>query len=290
MRHCLACQTDYSADTSQCPSCQYKPAVLDGFEAFAPDLAHANEGFKADYFAELAALEANNFWFKARNQLILWALSTYAPDFKSYFEIGCGTGFVLSGIAKAYPSARLGGSEIFTSGLSEAAKRLPTTTLMQMDARSIPFKNEFDVIGSFDVLEHIKEDEQVLRQIHQALKPGGIALLSVPQHPWLWSKADDYACHVRRYTRNELHQKMEAAGFRMIRSTSFVSLLLPAMILSRFVAKKSSAEQYDAAAELRLSPFINTLFLWVLSLELAAIKNGVNFIAGGSRLVIAKKI
>jgi len=55
-----------------------------------------DEGFKAEYFKTLASLEGNNFWFKIRNQIILWAISRYSPQLKSFLEIGCGTGFVTS--------------------------------------------------------------------------------------------------------------------------------------------------------------------------------------------------
>lgn len=290
MRQCLSCCANYDSSLSNCPECHKEPIVLDGFQAFAPELAYASDGFKSVYFAGLAALEANNFWFRARNKLIIWALNAYVPKLTSFFEIGCGTGFVLSGIAKAYPAVRLMGSEIFTAGLREAAKRLQYVTLAQMDARTIPYQDEFDAIGAFDMLEHIREDEQVLSQIHKALKPHGTVLISVPQHPWLWSAADDFACHVRRYTRDEIHQKIKNAGFSIVRSTSFMALLLPCMIISRMLSKKVPIEAYDPSAELKLTPFINTLFLWILSLELVLIKIGVNFEFGGSRLVVAKKI
>ena len=57
----------------------------------------AQAGFKPEYFARLAAIEPGHFWFRARNELIQWALRNYFPDAKSFFEVGCGTGFVLPG-------------------------------------------------------------------------------------------------------------------------------------------------------------------------------------------------
>src|SRR6266545_4042215 len=95
---------------------------------------------------------------------------SYEPE--NFLEIGCGTGFVLSGIRKAFPELILSGSEIFSEGLNLAAERLPGVELFQMDARRIPFQEEFDVIGAFDVLEHVKEDEEVLSQMYQATRKG----------------------------------------------------------------------------------------------------------------------
>lgn len=289
MKRCLQCGAVSVSFSGACPNCETSANFVDGFEAFAPQFAHDGGGFKDSYFAELSRLEDKSFWFQSRNRLILWALRTYFPDFRSFLEVGCGTGHVLAGIFNSFPRATLCGSEIFTAGLGDSASRLPSVKLMQMDARNIPFVDEFDVIGAFDVLEHIEEDELVLKQMAVALKSNGCILLIVPQHAWLWSATDEYACHVRRYAKNDLHQKVKAAGFQVIRSTSFVATLLPAMIISRLFQKKVSDQDFDPTAELRISPLLNSLFAQFLGLELARMRRGIDFPVGGSRFVIAKK-
>ncbi|WP_201141151.1 class I SAM-dependent methyltransferase [Paraburkholderia domus] len=252
-------------------------------------MSEASDGFRVTHFAELAALESGSFWFRARNRLILWALRKYCSGFDSFLEVGCGTGYVLAAIAKAFPGARFHGSEIFSAGLTFAAARQTGAEFMQMDARDIPFVGEFAVIGMFDVLEHIEEDETVLRQVRDALVPNGYVILTVPQHAWLWSATDDYACHVRRYSANELHAKVRAAGFDIQRSTSFVSTLLPAMVLSRWT-KRRQAGNVDAAAELSVPAWLNRVFETLLSAEIGMIRVGLGFPVGGSRLVVARKI
>lgn len=289
MKKCLTCSATFPTPNFSCPACGSGPEVQGNFLAYAPALAQGGGGFKPAYFADLAPLEDGHFWFRARNRIIVWAIKKYCLEFRSFLEIGCGTGYVLSGIANAYPDARLYGSEIFTSGLAFAAGRQPTINFMQMDGRHIPFVEEFDSIGAFDVLEHIAEDEQVLGQMHDALKPGGVILLTVPQHDWLWSPVDEYACHIRRYSAKEINTKVESAGFEILRSTSFVSSLLPAMVVSRLVQKLSTAKNVDPTAELRISPWLNGLFEKMLDAELAMIRKDINFPAGGSRLVVARK-
>jgi SAM-dependent methyltransferase len=259
-----------------------------GITLHAPAFAHEGGGFKPTYFAELAKLEATNFWFRARNELILWALRKHQPLARNFLEVGCGTGFVLSGIASGQPKVDLYGSEIFVAGLSHAVERVPNAQFMQMDARRIPFIEAFDAVGAFDVLEHIEEDEEVLAQLHRALKPGGVLLLSVPQHPWLWSASDDHACHVRRYKVQELGGKVRRAGFQIERSTSFVSFLLPAMLLSR-MRQTSGPETYDATTEFRISPTLNSLLLGVMRVEQYLIRLGIRLPIGGSRLIVARK-
>jgi SAM-dependent methyltransferase len=285
MKICLKCEMGFDSDGWVCPACGYSPKHIQGFTAHAPHLAHGGGGFKVGHFEALAKLEGQNFWFRSRNKLIVWALKKYGPGGGDFLEIGCGTGFVLSGLLKKLPEYQLHGSEIFVAGFSYAAARVPQADFMQMDARKIPFSSEFDALGAFDVLEHISEDEDVLGEAYRALKPGGLLLLSVPQHRWLWSASDEHACHVRRYTAKEIHEKLTSKGFQVKRSTSFVFFLLPIMLLSRLKAK----EKYNPDSELKIPQALNMAFLGVMLLELAFIQLGLNFPMGGSRLIVAKK-
>jgi SAM-dependent methyltransferase len=288
MKKCLKCAEVFSSQSWVCPACGYEPLRLNSIELHAEEFANGGGGFKPEYFAELAKLESTNFWFRVRNKLIVWALRKFKPFAQNFLEVGCGTGFVLSGIAESNPDMSLTGSEIFLEGLSHATARLPSATFMQMDARYVPFADEFDVIGAFDVLEHIEEDDTVLAQLHNALKPNGVLLLTVPQHPQLWSTSDEYACHVRRYTCAEIEAKVLKAGYRLLKSTSFVTLLLPAMMLSRL--KHVNDDNYDPAGELKISPFLNKVFYALMILEIKGIRLGLNYPVGGSRLIVARKV
>jgi SAM-dependent methyltransferase len=288
VKRCLACGARFEAAAWRCPQCGAEPEAIGGFPAFAPALARGGAGYDPEHFDRLFALEAGHFWFRARNRLIQWALARHFPGARSFCEIGCGTGYVLSGVREALPGAVLSASEAYAEGLPFAARRVPGARLMQMDARAIPFEEEFDAIGAFDVIEHIADDRAALRSMHRALAPGGGLLLTVPQHPWLWSWMDEEAHHVRRYTAPELRTKVEEAGFRVQRMSSFVSLLLPAMMLSRLGRRKAAVEA-DPYSEFRMSPGVNHVLEWVLGLERGMIRAGVSFPAGGSLLLVARK-
>lgn len=290
MKVCVNCGSANCDEQWVCSDCGNRPQRIEGFTAFAPSLAAENEGFQADYFAELAALEPSSFWFRARNRLILWALATYFPDARRIMEIGSGTGYVLGGIRSAFPEAELHGSEIFAAGLAFAADRVPSATLYQMDARHIPFRGHFDVIGAFDVLEHIEDDVAVLEEVARALRPGGGFIASVPQHPALWSPQDDRAFHVRRYTSRELRRKARAAGFEVLRMTSFVSLLLPMLFLSRSrMPEDRPGGGIDAMGDLRQPRVVNMALGAVMTVERQLIRAGVSLPTGGSLLMLARK-
>lgn len=288
MKVCLDCGDQFDAQDWRCPQCGQSPALRQGYLTFAPALAESNDGFRAHYFDELARLEASNFWFRSRNSLIIWALRRYFPQATSFLEIGCGTGFVLSGLKHAFPELQVYGSDIFTEGLGFAQQRAPNLSLFQMDARQIPFEAEFDVVGAFDVLEHIEEDVDVLHQMFGATKPGGGILLTVPQHRFLWSYVDEYSFHKRRYSQAEMLEKVKQAGFEILYRSSFVSLLLPVMLASR-LRKRVASDRFDPTAELSINPVINTIFEQVLRIERLLIARGVSLPAGGSLLVIARR-
>lgn len=257
-----------------------------GILRLAEDPTTRESGFKSEYFAKLAEFEEGHFWFRSRNRLIQWALRKYFPQASNFFEIGCGTGFVLKGLHES-SQLRLSGSEIFGDGLTFAQSRLPGVVLYQMDARQIPFEQEFDVIGAFDVLEHIVEDETVLEEMFGATRPGGGILLTVPQHQFLWTAVDEHSLHQRRYSRTDLRAKVEQAGFRIKRITSFISLLLPFMLASRM--KRKCQRDFHLWEEFEIHPFLNAAFERVLGLESALIRAGISFPAGGSLLLIASK-
>lgn len=248
---------------------------------------YPSAGFDEASFQHLPQVEEKSFWFRSRNALIVWALRKYFPGAQSMLEVGCGTGFVLRGVRDAFPHMRLVGGELFEAGLAIAALRVPDAELLELDARELPFRKEFDVVGSFDVLEHIDEDERALSAMYQALRPGGGLLVTVPQHPRLWSAADEYSRHVRRYRREELPTKLRDCGFDVLRQTSFVSLLLPVLALSRL--RFRDRKEFDPLAEFRAPPFVDSALGWVLTAERTLIRSGLSLPAGGSLLVVARR-
>ena len=287
MKICLSCFARFQSEDWNCPKCHLEPQRQQGHYCFAPAI---QEGFEPHFFTDLERFEAHHFWFEARNRVILWVLESYCASAQTFLEIGCGTGFVLQGIHHTQPHVKLFGSELFTEGLGVAARRLPEVTLFQMDARVIPYESEFDVIGAFDVLEHIPEDELVLAQMRQAVKPGGHIIISVPQHRFLWSVVDDYSHHQRRYNRQELISKVQKARFKVKKVTSFVTLLMPLMLLSRLATRHQTVETYDPAKEFSIYPPLNRLLLQLMYGEAWLIRQGLSLPIGGSLLLVAEAI
>jgi len=143
------------------------------------------------------------------------------------------------------------------------------------------------VVGAFDVIEHVLEDEVMLQNFHRAIKPGGGCLITAHQHQWLWNSVDDAACHQRRCSAKELQTNVEAAGFRIVRSTSFDNLLLPLMLAFRVAARRSG--QAGGGESLTLNPLLDRTLEAIMGVEHILIRYGVSLPIGGSRLVILRR-
>jgi SAM-dependent methyltransferase len=275
-----------------CDACGFAVLHQDGI----PSLILAQEGepsaFDPKLFDVLVKHEDLSFWFVNRTQLIVELIRWYFPAAQSIFEIGCGTGHVLLALKKGFPSTALAGSDLYLHGLTFARGRVgPGFTLVQMDACDIPAIEQFDVIGAFDVIEHIADDQRVLDQIYLALRPNGGAVIAVPQHPWLWSPADVDAHHRRRYRRGELEAKLIKAGFRIRYSTSFNAVLIPLMIASRMAAKLRArySAKSEPLAEFSMPSWLNNVLTLLLKFEVYLTLAGVRWPLGGSRFVVAQR-
>src|SRR5512133_2005177 len=177
-------------------------------------MSPSHESYDPHYFEPLFAAEERHFWFVARNKVIcsLARKALRGNPTGQILEVGCGTGNVLQALEKEYPAEQLTGMDLFQEGLQFARRRVHCG-LVQADLAFPPFNRPYDLLGMFDVLEHIKEDQVVLDHAFRLVKPGGWLLLTVPADPALWSYFDVASHHVRRYTLPELQEKVQKAGF-----------------------------------------------------------------------------
>ena len=130
----------------------------------------------------------------------------------------------------------------------------------------------------------------MLASIHRALKPRGIFIVTVPQHKWLWSATDEQAMHKRRYTRRQLSAKLMAAGLEILKCTSFVTVLLPAMYASRLTKQqRPKATPENDSYEFEISRATNTVCSAAMRIDEALIGLGISLPFGGSLLAVARK-
>ena len=253
-------------------------------------------GYDPSLFQQLAAVEDRHFWFQARNHLIFKMskklVSALAPGYR-VLEVGCGTGNVLRVLRQACPDGTVVGLELWFDGLRFAQQR-SAGPLVQGDVRHCPFGKPFDLIGMFDVLEHVPEDLETLRALREALTPGGCLMLTVPAHQYLWSYFDEAAHHCRRYSAREIRARMVEAGFQVEFLSQFMSCIFPLVWLFRKVRAqprrpRPSDVKTLALTEFRVVPVINGLLTALLKLETFWLSRGYRLPIGTSLIAVARR-
>jgi len=249
--------------------------------------------FNASNFDSLFQMEQRHFWHAGRREILLDTLKRNISSLPTsiMLEIGCGNGSVLAYLHKN--GITVEGCDLFLEGLQYCRRRSASIPLYQVDATALPFYDSYDIVGSFDVLEHIADDEKALREIYTALKPGGYILLTVPAYPFLWSHFDEVSHHQRRYKKKELMDKLERNGFTVLKASFFMCFLFPLIAASRilgkvFNRKKTEKSEIGTSMETRTIPVFNELFLDILRLERYFLRYMV-LPFGSSLLIIASK-
>lgn len=275
-----------------CPSCIRFFSVVGDIPSFV-DQDKTVDSFNANAFESLFEMEQRHFWHVGRKGIILTVLKQNVPDLKNIkmLEIGCGNGNILAYLKQH--EIYIEGADIFLEGLNFCRKRVSTVDLYQVDILSMPFYNTFDVIGAFDVLEHIDDDNKALEEINRALKAGGSLLLTVPAHKFLWSYFDKRSSHQRRYSKRELIVKLEQAGFTVRKISYYMFFLFPMFAAIRLLKNMFVSESYEKvndnnSLEAKTIPFVNDIFLALLKVEEHIIRY-TNLPFGASLLALGVK-
>lgn len=234
--------------------------------------------YDAQHLDVLEKAEPYHFWFQNRCDKICHTFHQFVHKKSRILEIGGGTGFVAEKMLKLGYSIELG--EVHSNGLNYAKKK-GIKKLYQFDLFSPPFDEEFDVICLFDVLEHLNDEGLALSCIKKMLKPGGLIILTVPAHQWLWSQEDVIAGHKRRYTKKHLEVLFHSSKMAPLHIRYFFSAILPFLFLRRWVKK-------DPSFDLKLNFFMNRLCDLLTKSEFYLEGLLPNF-AGGSLIGVAQK-
>lgn len=242
-----------------------------------PSKLSASRSYDPTYFALLFAIEDRHFWFRARNEVIATLASQITAGLPSGYrvlEVGCGTGNALRVLEEACPGGMVVGMDLFAEGL-QYARRRTDCPLVQGDMHAPPFGTQFDLIGLFDLLEHLPDDMQILRTLHAMLTQEGVLVLTVPAHPSLWSYFDEASRHCRRYRPAALESKLIRAGYRVEYLTQYMASIFPLVWMGRrlaaLTARRSASDArrtHDLAArDLRIMPVVNDLLALLLAQE-----------------------
>lgn len=244
---------------------------------------------KKEYEEQYHRLEEKHWWFQGRRHLVRALVLQASPDRAGrILEIGCSGGPLIQQLhADGY--AQVTGIDISADGIALCQKRGLADTHV-MDAQKLSFANEsFDVITASDVLEHLADAPQAVREWNRVLKPGGRLIVFVPAFQFHWSEHDEVNKHFKRYRRPELRQLLADNGFTLTRSSYWNFLLFwpvsGVRLLRRLVPKRAAF-----AGDIRPTPaLLNRALTWLLCLENSLLRCGLNFPVGVSVMALGRK-
>ena len=236
-------------------------------------------------------VEDSSFWFRHRNQIIEHLVKIWSPE-RTFFDIGGGNGCVSYYLQQSGIDVVL--VEPGASGAMNAVDRGVRTVVQSTLEDASFFQGSIQTAGLFDVLEHIEDDEQFLRSLHDYLAPGGLLYITVPAFQLLWSAEDDHAGHFRRYTLPSLKDRLNRCGFSIEYGSYLFSFLYPAILLARSLPnkiglRKSVNHDTTIKEHSERGGLAGTLVNECLEYELNRIRNQKYIPIGSSCLAVASK-
>ncbi len=186
------------------------------------------------------------------------------------------------------------GVDIARTALDLAATRGLTGQLAQGSLDHLPFRSgTFDVITSFDVVYHLRvsDDQSAFNEMWRVLRPGGLLLLRVPAHDWLRGSHDRLVHTRHRYSRRELRQKLNGAGFAIEQLYWANCILFPIAVAKRLLERDTLEDSESSEPDLRqLSPRLSAMLERLITFEVRAMKHSVQLPFGLSLLALARKV
>jgi SAM-dependent methyltransferase len=233
-------------------------------------------------------VEDSHWWFVGRRAILESFLESIHSKFQTpnsklrILDVGCGTGANLE-MLKQFGEPE--GVDVSDDALEFCkAKGLKVHKGL---AESLPFADEsFDLVTALDVVEHLDDDIAGLKEMNRVMKADGKTLIFVPAFMWLWGVQDDISNHRIRYTREQIVDRLNAAGFKIERATyANITFFLP-ILLGRFLMKITGIKP-ESENNVNVSA-LNGIFGKVFSSEKYWLKKS-NFPFGVSIVIVAKK-
>ncbi len=216
--------------------------------------------------------------------MVLKLLRTTKKDAK-VIDIGCAGGTTLKFLTKNGFS-NTSGIDLSSKAIKHCKSRGIKNVTCQ-DATKTTFKdNTFDTLVSSDVVQNIPDDSKALKEWHRIAKKGGRLILFTDAYQWLWSKHDESAHALRRYSLSQLKRKVKRAGWTIEKSSYWNMMLLPPIAIVRFLKNLANNKEGD---DLDLPPrILNRLITAWMKTENSLLTH-LNAPFGVNVMIVARK-
>lgn len=238
-------------------------------------------------YHEMYELESHYWWFVARRRLVRRFVQEIANGSSAgtIVDVGCGTGInqkELASFGDWY------GVDSSWAALSLSQKR-GVADLAQTEIEKLALASESaDLLVALDVLEHVENDRDAIKELWRILKPNGRILLTVPAYQFLWSEHDEALHHKRRYVASEVRTKLTRAGFEVERISYFITSLFLPILLVRFWQTVFKKSVYPKTSHIILPGWLNSILVALLGFESFLLRK-INLPFGVSIICVARK-
>ena len=239
-------------------------------------------------YAIMDRVEDSHWWFVGRRAIlesflrgIVEELDKPAGELR-ILDVGCGTGANLEMLSQ------FGGAEgVDVSDDALEFCRQKGLTVQKGLAETLPYLDDtFDITTALDVVEHLDDDLAGLKEMYRVTKKGGRSLIFVPAFMWLWGVQDDISNHRIRYTKRQIVERLEQAGFAVERAT-YANFTFFAPILGGRTLMKLTGIKPESENNVNISA-LNGVFGRLFSAERHWLKR-LNFPFGVSIVITARK-
>ncbi|MCU0434290.1 MAG: class I SAM-dependent methyltransferase [Bacteroidia bacterium] len=249
------------------------------------------------YYKAYYQLERSHWWFTARLHILRSFVSRhFATEAKplAILNAGVATG-ATSLMLKEFGTVT---SVEYDEDCCAFLRENVLPDVVQASLTALPFADaSFDLVCAYDVIEHIEDDVQALREIKRVLKPGGHFHLTVPAFQLLWSNHDVVNHHYRRYRRGQLQQRIQQAGLQTGYASYFNAFLFFPVAAVRLMARlwqKLSGKKQEASLQSDFDTYKTgglggKLFYRIFKSETALLRSKVKLPVGISLMATGRK-
>ncbi len=237
----------------------------------------------------LERLEASYWWHLGRGHVIERLIRSFIEPRGplAILDLGCGTGQNLALLGRFGQTVGIDSS---SRALAAARRKGHGDRVLEGDVLRLPFRDgAFDLVSALDVFEHVEDDIAGLVEARRVLKPGGHLLAAVPALRFLWSEHDEALGHRRRYVASEVHQKLNLAGFHVVKRTYAITFVFPLILCYRIWRGLFPRVGRQSASYVMLPGWLNDFFVRLLEAE-AALMPFMSLPVGTSIFVVGQRL
>jgi SAM-dependent methyltransferase len=180
-------------------------------------------------YANIAALETEHWYYSGKRQFVREWIQRVRPPQRTdvLLDCGAGTGLFAQEMEKLCRVLVLDDHE---EALKILRTRFQPEQILSLAGDRVPLPDaSLDYVTALDVLEHVPDDAAVVSGFHRLLKPGGVAVVTVPASMALWSDWDVALHHFRRYDRAQLRALFPAGEWDVLHVNYTNVLVYPAV-------------------------------------------------------------